>query len=49
MDQWDDAVLEKLPEWIRDQIKKSTQYQKDHAPTDNVEVKAPAPAEVCPI
>lgn len=49
MDAWDDAVFEKLPEWIRDQIKKSTQYQKDHAPTDNVEVKVPAPAEVCPI
>ena len=39
MDHWDDARFEKLPEWTRDQIKKSTQYQKEHAPTDAVEVK----------
>lgn len=40
MDKWDDAVFEKLPEWIQDKIKKSTQYQKDHAPAETVEVKA---------
>lgn len=39
MDDWDDAVFEKLPEWVKDKIKKSTQYQKDHAPTTSVEVK----------
>lgn len=37
MDAWDDAVFEKLPEWTRDQIKKSTQYQKYHAPKDSIE------------
>ena len=48
MDAWDDKVFEKLPEWIRDQIKKSTQYQKEHAPTDSIEVKNAAESE-CPI
>ena len=50
MEQWDDAVFAELPEWIQEKIKKSTQYQKDHAPNTVVEVKtAPASAEVCPI
>ena len=40
MDKWDDALFEKLPEWIQEKIKKSTQYQKDHAPAETVEVKA---------
>jgi len=44
MDKWDDAVFEKLPEWAQDRIKKSTQYQKDHAPVTTVEVKAPEAA-----
>lgn len=39
MDAWDDSVFEKMPEWVQEQIKKSTQYQKDHAPTTSVEVK----------
>lgn len=30
MDNWDDAVFEQLPAWTQEQIKKSTQYQKDH-------------------
>ena len=45
MDNWDDAVFEKLPEWTQEQIKKSTQYQKNHAPDTAVEVKE-APMEV---
>lgn len=51
MDAWDDEVFGKLPEWVQDNIKKSTQYQKDHAPATTVEVKTPdAPAEgACPI
>lgn len=50
MEQWDDAVFAELPEWIQDKIKKSSQYQKDHAPDTVVEVKTPtASAEVCPI
>lgn len=40
MDKWDDALFEKLPEWIQEKIKKSTQYQKNHAPAETVEVKA---------
>ena len=49
MTEWDDAVFQTLPEWVQDKIKKSTQYQKDHAPTTTVEVKAPDAAAVCPI
>ena len=36
MDAWDDAAFEKLPAWTQDQIKKSTQYQKEHAPTETI-------------
>lgn len=43
MDAWDDAVFQTLPEWVQEQIKKSTQYQKDHTPTDTVEVKGACP------
>ena len=47
MDHWDDAVFAELPEWVQEKIKKSTQYQKEHAPETVVEVKQ-AGAE-CPI
>ena len=47
MDAWDDAVFEKLPAWTQEQIKKSTQYQKEHAPDTTIEVKAPETE--CPI
>ena len=50
MDAWDDALFDKLPEWIQEKIKKSTQYQKEHAPETPVEVKAPTAAGgECPI
>lgn len=42
MSAWDDAAFEKLPEWTREQIKKSTEYQKDHAPVVSVTVEPPA-------
>ena len=45
MDHWDDSVFEKLPAWTQEQIKKSTQYQKDHAPVTTVEVKSPDAAQ----
>ncbi len=46
MDDWDDMAFEKLPAWIQDQIKKSTQYQKEHAPTDAIQASdQPATAE----
>ena len=48
MDEWDDGVMEKFPEWVQAKIKKSTQYQKYHAPTDSIEVKTD-PATECPI
>ena len=38
IDNWDDEVFNSLPEWIQERIKKSTQYQKLHAPTDPVDV-----------
>ncbi len=50
MDAWNDEVFQELPEWIQEKIKKSTQYQKDHAPNTAVEVKAPTVStEGCPI
>ena len=51
MDNWQDDVFAKLPEWVQEKIKKSTQFQKEHAPTDAVEVKTEAPAAggECPI
>ena len=47
MDAWNDAVFEALPTWAQEQIKKSTQYQKDHAPTETIEVKGDESG--CPI
>lgn len=47
MDNWNDEVFKELPEWIQEKIKKSTQYQKDHAPNTTIEVKAPETG--CPI
>lgn len=47
MQNWDDEVFKTLPEWIQEQIKKSTEYQKQHAPTDSVEVKSEE--RECPI
>ena len=38
IDTWDDEVFKSLPEWIQERIKKSTQYQKLHVPTDPVDV-----------
>ena len=35
---WDDAKFEALPGWLKDLIKKSEEYQKDHASTDTIEV-----------
>lgn len=49
MDAWNDEVFKALPEWIQEKIKKSTQYQLDHAPTTTVEVKPPVAESECPI
>lgn len=48
MDNWDDAVFQELPEWIQEQIKKSTQYQKEHAPETSVEVASPQKEQEAP-
>ena len=48
MEHWDDAVFAEIPEWIQDKIKKSTEYQKEHAPATTIEVNADT-GEVCPI
>lgn len=47
MEHWDDAVFAELPEWIQEKIKKSSEYQKEHAPDTPIEVKAPE--KECPI
>lgn len=47
MSPWNQAAFDELPEWIQEKIKKSTQYQKDHAPATPIEVKAPETG--CPI
>ena len=46
MNAWDDDVFKKLPEWIQEQIKNSTEYKKEHAPDTTIEVKN---EEECPI
>lgn len=38
IDDWDDEVFNSLPVWVQDRIKKSTQYQKLHAPASVVDV-----------
>ena len=38
-DEWDDARFEALPDWAKERIKKSTQYQKMHAPVETVAVQ----------
>lgn len=38
MEPWDDAAFEQLPDWAKEKVKKSTQYQKLHVPTDSVDV-----------
>ena len=39
MEPWDQKAFEALPEWAQERIKKSTQYQKEHAPAETVAVK----------
>lgn len=35
-DDWDQAVFDTLPDWAKERIKKSTQYQKEHLPAEAV-------------
>lgn len=48
MDEWDDGAIEKFPEWVQTRIKKSTQYQKNHAPDTSVEVASPPKEQEVP-
>ena len=36
MEPWDQAAFDALPEWAQERIKKSTEYQKEHVPVQNV-------------
>lgn len=52
MEKWDDETLSKLPEWIQERVKKSTEYQKRHTPTQKIDfdtVTNPDTTEDCPI
>lgn len=42
MDNWDDKAFAELPGWVQEKIKKSSQYQKEHAPDTVVAVTPPA-------
>ncbi len=42
MEPWDQKAFEALPEWAQERIKKSTEWQKDHAPTDKIGVQQTA-------
>ena len=44
MDAWDDKAFGELPAWVQEKIKKSTQYQKEHAPATTIAVTSPAAA-----
>lgn len=39
MEPWNQTAFDALPEWAQKKIKKSTQYQKDHAPNTTVTVQ----------
>lgn len=39
IESWNAEVFEKLPEWIQNKIKKSTEYQTKYAPTEKVAFK----------
>ena len=49
MDAWNDQVFAELPEWIQDKIKKSTQFQKSHAPDTEIKVDTSTGEVSCPI
>lgn len=36
MDPWDQTAFEQLPEWAQERVRKSTQWQKEHSPTDTI-------------
>ena len=52
METWDDAVFEKLPEWMQNKIKRSTQYQRKYAKPETIdfpkEEKLPGESKAAP-
>ena len=46
IDDWNDELFASLPEWVQEKIKKSTEYQKEHAPVTTVEVMTPETAQI---
>lgn len=49
LEPWNQEAFDALPEWAQEKVKKSTQYQKEHTPTDTIEVQYPAGKAACPI
>lgn len=41
MEPWNQAAFEALPEWAQERIKKSTEYQKEHIPVQDVAIQQP--------
>ncbi|MBQ9009313.1 MAG: hypothetical protein IJ088_08300 [Clostridia bacterium] len=37
VDEWDDALFETLPDWVKEKLMNSTEFQDSHAPTDEVD------------
>jgi len=38
LEPWDAAAFEALPDWAKERVKRSSQYQDEHIPTDEVDV-----------
>lgn len=49
MDEWDDTRFAALPEWVQEKIRRSTQYQRAHTPTDTVDFPDAETGGGCPI
>ena len=49
MDAWSEEVFKEIPEWIQEKIKKSTQFQKSHAPDTEIKVDTGTGEVKCPI
>lgn len=51
MDAWDDGAFDSLPDYLKEKIMQSTQYQKSHLPAETVDFppEEAAGEEACPI
>lgn len=48
MEPWNQKAFETLPEWAQERIKKSTEWQKEHAPNEVISTGTPAQAPQMP-